>query len=169
MRDKVVQFVKDQIEKLDWQEPVWEFCSGWDPSIRQVFKGKDYHSFDQHQWGGVDVVGNVKDLSLESEVVGLALMLEALEHIDESQKAIDEIYRVMRPGAYLILTTHMAWELHGTEQYGDYWRFLPDGLNYLLRKFEDVEITLDGWSTQPSGIWAVAKKPGEVSKKSRLE
>jgi len=169
MRDKVIDFVKTKIESLTWEEPIWEFCSGWDASVRKLFEGKDYHTLDLYQWGDVEVVTDVKNIPLEDNSVGLALLLEALEHIDEPKKAIDEIFRVLKPNGLFIVTTHTCWEIHGTDQYKDYWRFMPDGLSYLLASFRDVEIILDGPTNQPwgGGIWATAYKPQVKTSKNK--
>lgn len=48
-------------------------------------------------------VGSATEIPFEDASVDLALCIEVLEHIDDHEKALAEIWRVLRPGAHLIL------------------------------------------------------------------
>jgi 2-polyprenyl-3-methyl-5-hydroxy-6-metoxy-1,4-benzoquinol methylase len=48
------------------------------------------------------IQGNIYDLPYESDSFDLALCLEVLEHIEDDQRAIREIARVLKPGGVLI-------------------------------------------------------------------
>ena len=80
-----------------------------------------------------------------------------MEHLQEPQKVIDEIYRILTPEGICVATTLMTFEIHRTPY--DYWRFCPDGICYLFRLFEVLEIVLEHHRTLPRGIWCVARKP----------
>ncbi|MCK4783752.1 MAG: methyltransferase domain-containing protein [Desulfobacteraceae bacterium] len=87
---------------------------------------------------------------------------EVLEHLYEPSRAINEIYRILKPGGICILSTRFIFPYHGitkeTDHYRDYYRFTWDSLNYLFRKFSKVEIYHHGnkiqalWQILNSGI-----------------
>jgi len=86
----------------------------------------------------VDVVGDAHNLPLEDESFDRVLCTEVLEHLHTPQKAIDEMYRVLKPGGELILTTRFIAPIHDSP--GDYFRFTKYGLKHLLRAWEVVSI-----------------------------
>jgi SAM-dependent methyltransferase len=68
---------------------------------------------------------------------------QVLEHVEgDPQKAIDESWRVLRPGGIAIHTTCFINPIHGFPK--DYWRFTPDALRLLSKKFTQI-IECDGW------------------------
>lgn len=50
------------------------------------------------------LVGDCTDLPLQGKY-DLIIFSEVIEHIEEKQKALNEIFRVLKPGGYLLLTT----------------------------------------------------------------
>jgi SAM-dependent methyltransferase len=66
------------------------------------------------------------------------LCTEVLEHLPEPQKAVDEIFRVLKPGGTLLLTTRFLFPIHDAPH--DYFRFTKYGLRYLLRGFEILKL-----------------------------
>lgn len=96
-----------------------------------------------------DVVCNALNLSFSRESFDAVIHSWVLEHIEEPRVAIDECYRVLKPGGLLYLTTNMAWHLH--EKPRDYYRFTEFGLRYLFCEttWEVVSInaTLGFWGT----------------------
>lgn len=86
----------------------------------------------------VDVVGDARSMPLASASVDVVLCTQVLEHIPEPVKVLDEIRRVLRPNGTLILSVPAIFPQHGYP--GDYWRFMPQGLAWLLRDFQNVNI-----------------------------
>jgi SAM-dependent methyltransferase len=67
---------------------------------------------------------------------------QVLEHVEGSpQIAVDECYRVLKPGGTLILTTCFINPIHMDN---DFWRFNQSGLNILCKKFSEI-IATGGW------------------------
>lgn len=160
MREAVVNYVKWAIENFPFEEPILDTCAGWEPNYYQpLFPGKKYIKQDIQDFDPpcIDIVCDICDMKpIPDESIGLVLNLESLEHISNPQKAIDEIYRVLKPEGLLILTTVMHFKIHRAPK--DYWRFTPDGLELLLSKFKILDCTLEGDHKRPKGIWVTARK-----------
>ena len=123
---------------------------------------------------GVQLLSDVQALALADDTFDVVVCTEVLEHLPEPQTAIHEMYRVLKPGGTLILTTRFLFPIHDAPH--DYFRFTRYGLQYLLRRFEVVELKEEtttvgtlavllqrvGMQTQPRGsavlrgIWLVA-------------
>ena len=68
---------------------------------------------------------------------------QVLEHIEgDPRQAIDESWRVLRPGGIAVHTTCFINPIHAAPK--DYWRFTPDALKLLGKKFSRV-IDCHGW------------------------
>lgn len=87
---------------------------------------------------GVQIVGDAQALGFADARFDVVLCTEVLEHLPEPQKAIDEIFRVLKPGGELLLTTRFLFPIHDAPH--DYFRYTKYGLRYLLRRFEIVEL-----------------------------
>ncbi|WP_050814133.1 class I SAM-dependent methyltransferase [Clostridium sp. BNL1100] len=74
---------------------------------------------------------------------------QVLEHVEGSpQKAVDECYRVLKPGGTLVLTTCFINPIHMDS---DFWRFTPDGLKILCKQFSGI-VTSGGWGNSYVGF-----------------
>ena len=160
MREAVINYVKWAIERFPFEEPILDTCAGWEPNYYQpLFPGKRYIKQDIQEYDPpcIDILCDICDMKLiPDNSIGLVLNLESLEHIPQPQKAIDEIYRILRPNGLLILTTVMHFKIHRCPR--DYWRFTPDGIELLLNRFEILDCTLEGNLKRPKGIWVTARK-----------
>lgn len=87
---------------------------------------------------GVQILGDAQALGLCGGTFDIVLCTEVLEHLPEPQKAIDEMFRVLKPGGTLLLTTRFLFPIHDAPH--DYFRFTKYGLRYLLRGFEILEL-----------------------------
>jgi SAM-dependent methyltransferase len=68
---------------------------------------------------------------------------QVLEHVEGSpQQAVDEIWRVLRPGGVAVITSCFVYRLHNAP--GDFWRFSPDGLRLLAGRFSRI-LDNGGW------------------------
>ena len=160
MREAVIEYVKWAIKQFPFEEPILDTCAGWEPNYYQpLFPGKRYIKQDMQDFDPpcIDILCDISAMKpVSDESIGLVLNLESLEHIPYPQRAIDEIYRVLRPDGLLILTTVMHFKIHRAPK--DYWRFTPEGLELLLKRFKILDCTLEGDWKRPKGVWITARK-----------
>lgn len=67
------------------------------------------------------------------------LCTEVLEHTRNPFKAVDEVYRILKPGGYCFVTTPFNLRIHGP--FPDCWRFTENGLMELFHAFNDIQIS----------------------------
>jgi SAM-dependent methyltransferase len=93
-----------------------------------------------------DVVGSATDIPLGDASFDTVVSTEVLEHVPDPLKALREMYRVLKPGGYLILSTPMYWPRH--EAPYDFFRYPYDGLLHLVKTsgFELVQLYNRGHS-----------------------
>jgi SAM-dependent methyltransferase len=170
MREAVIRYVKWVIERFPFVEPILDTCAGWEPNYYQpLFPGRRYIKQDMQDFDPpcIDILCDITNMKpIPDESIGLVLNCESLEHIQNPQKAIDEIHRVLRPNGLLILTTVMHFKIHRAPK--DYWRFTPDGIEFLLSRFKILDCTLEGDSKRPKGIWVTAQKTSHPEEWGKL-
>jgi SAM-dependent methyltransferase len=160
MRDPVHNYVKEMISRYKFEEPILDCGAGWEPNLYQpLFPNKKYikQDFQDYDPPCIDVICDICHMTpMKDNSIGLVLLLESLEHIEHPQRALDEIYRVLKPNGLLIMTTVLSMGIHRCPK--DYWRFCPDGIELLLRKYQILDFTLEGEPSFPLGIWVTGQK-----------
>jgi len=99
---------------------------------------------------GVDIKGDVNDLPLSNCAVAGVLFQGVIEHIDDPQKAISEISRIIKPGGHIYVEAPFMQHFHYDPQ--DNFRFTDDGLEKLFSK--EFEIIDKGTLYGPSAVLA---------------
>ena len=153
----LVQFASSM---FDLPQPVVEFgayqvtgAPGED--LRAFFPGREFIGCDIRPGPGVDRVQNLEALGFGDATVGTAILLDTLEHVQDPIRAMQEVYRVLRPGGICIATSVMDLFIHCEP---DYWRFTPAAFNHLFREFSE---TLTGWQgnrEKPHTVFSVGIK-----------
>lgn len=88
-----------------------------------------------------DIVGDIHDLPFEDDSVDALLCIAVLEHVENPITAMQEMYRVLKPGGQLFIYVPFLYYYHAEEgYYGDYWRFTKDTLKLLSADFSHSEI-----------------------------
>ena len=95
-------------------------------------------ALDVRQGRGVQILGDAQALGLAGDTFETVLCTEVLEHLPEPQRAVDEIFRVLKPGGTVLLTTRFLFPIHDAPH--DYFRFTKYGLRHLLRRFDILEL-----------------------------
>ncbi len=147
--------------------PIWEFGSYH--VLGQEHRGSTKECFPQGVTGadlragpGVDRIEDLHALSLPSDSIGTALLIDTVEHVARPWRALEEVHRVLRPGGVVLLTSHMYFPIHAHPD--DFWRFTKSGFAVLLQQYEDAYVESAGMSQLPHTIIGVAaKSPAQPS------
>lgn len=85
---------------------------------------------------------------------------EVLEHTRQPFDAVESIYKMLKPGGLVFISTPYNFRIHGPLP--DCWRFTEHGLRELFKSFELIELTpleTEGRWLMPMQYTLVAKKP----------
>ena len=156
MRPSVKEMVEICIATLPLAEPVYEFGS-----YLVIFAGKNFIGSDMREGPGVDVVLDLHNIDLPSESVGSVLLLDTVEHVEYVREAMDEVWRILKPGGILIMSSVMDFPIHGYPN--DYWRFTPEAFKSLLSGFSTSYVYSLGRPWFPHTVLGVACK-GDLEK-----
>lgn len=151
------KWVKEQLEAIPVGKTILDVGAG-EQQYRKYCAHLDYKSQDFCQYSGsgdgsglqmgqwdtskIDIVSDITDIPVEQESFDAVLCTEVFEHVPEPEKALAEIYRILKKGGVLILTapfmseTHFA-PYHFCSGFDRYW------YSYHLKKlgFKEYKIT----------------------------
>lgn len=86
---------------------------------------------------------NMLELPFDEGSFDFVVSDQVLEHVEGNpEQAIDECHRLLRPGGLAVHTTCLINPIHGAPR--DFWRFTPDGLRWLHRKWSCI-VDCGGW------------------------
>ncbi|MFH0805624.1 MAG: methyltransferase domain-containing protein [Patescibacteria group bacterium] len=136
--DKKIREIANEKEILDIGGG-FKFQKGLD-KYRNLFKNSNYKTLDSEKKYNSDIVGDVCDMSLKDESVDAIICKAVLEHVSEPQKAVKEIYRILKKGGKCFVYVPFLYPYHAHKGvYKDYYRYTEDGIKYLFRKFKSIE------------------------------
>jgi SAM-dependent methyltransferase len=138
----------------DGQEDIADLRPLFSPAV-DVYIGCDIQA-----GRGVDRIEDIHALSFADESVGTVLCFETLEHVSDPIRAVKEMYRVLKPGGLLAMSSVMFFPIH--EHPWDFWRFTPEGFERLLEPFESKLVLAHGYDLLPEGVYGVAIKAPDV-------
>jgi ubiquinone/menaquinone biosynthesis C-methylase UbiE len=102
-------------------------------SYKVLDKVPDYHP---------DIVGDIHALPMADNSVDAIFCSSVIEHVENPIKAVEEIYRVFKPGGYAYFYAPFIFPYHAEKgYYKDFYRFTYDGWEYLTRQFASREIS----------------------------
>lgn len=127
---------KGKILDLGGGEPFMKHMSHY----KSLFDGLEYLVVDNVAKYKPDIVADITQLPMEDNFADAVICKAVLEHVSEPHQAVAEIYRVLKPGGKALIYVPFLYSYHGNKDYKDYFRYTPDGLNYLFRDFSSVEI-----------------------------
>ncbi len=110
---------------------------------RDLFKGSRYRSLDISPEAHPDIVGDIHKLPIPDNSLDGVICICVLEHVEDPQKAINEIRRTLKPGGKCLLYAPFLHPYHAREgnyNYKDFYRYSKDGLAHLAREFSKVEM-----------------------------
>lgn len=105
-----------------------------------------------------DLAGDLRAIPLDAASLDAMIVTEVLEHCAQPFEAMREMYRVLRPGALLLITSPFIWPWHGNDDYKDFWRFTEEGWKLLLEEFTDVKIWPCQWTTEGRQMYDLLRR-----------
>jgi SAM-dependent methyltransferase len=130
---------------------------------QQVEKfGMRYLGLDQSAGPNVDIVASAYALPCATDEFDVVLSGQTLEHLTMPILAVEEMKRVCRAGGWVLLIAPFVYGEHRFPI--DCWRFLPDGLRFLLEGFEAQDAGL-----MHHDCFALARKPTGYASPWRIE
>ena len=92
----------------------------------------------------LDGVADLARLPFRDGSFGAAINIVVLEHVRDPGAVLEELSRVLAPGARLLLAAPQEWGVHQAPH--DYFRYTRSGLQWLLERagFDDIEIEAGG-------------------------
>lgn len=162
MRQSVKDYLARIILRFPPLEPIYEIGSyrveGQEEfaDLRPFFTGKLYVGCDMREGLGVDRIEDAHCLKIKKSSVGTVLIFDTLEHVEDVHQAMTEIYRVLKPGGMVIMSSVMKFPIH--DYPSDYWRFTPKAFELLLKRFFIHEVEYDGDPQFPEGIYGFGIK-----------
>lgn len=121
--------------------------------LRGLFPGLRYVGVDMQPGPNVDLVCSAERIGLPSGYAGTVLSIDALEHIWDVRSTIQEMYRLLRPGGHVVMTSVFAFRIHAHPD--DYWRFTPSCFNRLLSEAGFHGVNVEAWGQQKSPVQIV--------------
>jgi SAM-dependent methyltransferase len=92
-----------------------------------------------HKMDQIDVYYDGKTIPFEDNYFDSVLTSEVFEHVFNLEEILNEIFRVLKPGGYMVITVPFVWEEHEIPY--DFARYTSFGIEHLLKKtgFEIID------------------------------
>ncbi|MGZ6210631.1 MAG: class I SAM-dependent methyltransferase [Syntrophales bacterium] len=81
----------------------------------------------------LSMLGDLLSLPLKNGSVDVIICTQTLEHVNDPDILLKELYRALKSGGRLYLTAPLGWPIHQAPY--DFFRFTHYGLEHLLKKF----------------------------------
>ena len=108
---------------------------------RELFSHTDYKTLDVEPRYHPDIAATIYAIPVADNAIGAIICKSVLEHLEEPERAVREMRRVLEPGGKILLYVPFIYPYHARPGvYRDYFRFSEDALRYFFRDFASVEI-----------------------------
>ena len=141
-----------QLDKID--KRILEIGAGRKP-CKEFFPKARYTCTDIVWHDGIDELIDVSSMPYRDNCFDLVICNNVLEHIPIPERAVDEIYRCLRPEGYLFLVVPFLFPLHDIPR--DYFRFTEYSLVNLLHKWPVVDIRKVYWFGPLAKYWKLSR------------
>jgi SAM-dependent methyltransferase len=166
MRKSLWKYINIVVDTLPIVEPIYEFGSyqiegvAQDIDLRPLFTGKTFVGCDMRAGPGVDKVLNLHAIDLPDNTAGTVFLMDTLEHVEYPHQAVSEVFRILKPGGLLVMSSVLDYFIHETPN--DYWRFTPDAFRSLLKPFRQTHVGWYGPDYFPQTIVGIGIKDVEL-------
>lgn len=97
----------------------------------------------------VDIICPATSIPIEDNSFDTIFCTQVIEHVEDHNKLLSEVYRLLKPNGHIILSGPMYWHLH--EEPHDFFRFTKYGFKFIFEKqgFQIKETLANGgkWAT----------------------
>jgi|AGTN01.1.fsa_nt_gi Methylase involved in ubiquinone/menaquinone biosynthesis len=100
---------------------------------------------DMSRYSDVRVQADIHHLPFKDNSVDAIINIAVLEHVREPGRVIDESFRVLKTGGYIYSVVPFIVGFHASP--GDYHRCTSEGIVYLHRRFQMVDVGVAGGPT----------------------
>lgn len=104
-------------------------------------------------------LGDIESVPLKDNSFDLALLSQALHHAQHPQKAVDEAYRILKPGGQLVIVDLLEHQFEkARELYADVWLGFSENKLYQFLKqagFKQMEINVVAEEAEPPNFQTV--------------
>lgn len=104
-------------------------------------RASEYIRMDVAPGVNVDIVGRAEAIPFPDESFDSVVSTQVFEHVENPEKAAQEVCRVLKMGGHLLITVPQWNELH--EEPHDYWRYTRYGLQALFERNGCTLIRMD--------------------------
>lgn len=112
------------------------------------FKNCTYHTIDYNEYYNPTYVGNIQNMKeIKNNSYEAIICLSVLEHVEEPLKVVSEIKRILKKGGSGLFFVPSLYPYHartGKGAYPDNYRYFKDGIKFMFKEFEKVEIVNAG-------------------------
>jgi len=105
------------------------------------WENREWRSYRTTEYPDYDIC--TEPLDGEWDVV---IAEQVLEHVPDPQRAVDNMYRMLRPGGVLLITTPFMIKGHPSPY--DFSRWTADGIRGLLARSGFSRMTVDSWGNR---------------------
>jgi len=148
LSDRYHVLSKKSLRKLQ-NSLILDIGSGNSSYLSEIHPSNAFYTLgypDTNEMYGVrpNVFGDARYLPVGNDALDVVLLFEVLEHVKDTEKVLNEIRRVLRPGGQLFISVPFIYPIHDAPN--DYWRFTIFGIENTLEKhdFEVIESSVHG-------------------------
>jgi len=108
--------------------------------IRPIAEAKSwvFHSLDNDESRNPEFLGSIESFNHRGDSFDVIFIMEVLEHLQEPQMALDNLFRMLKPSGCLVASSPFLLPIHDGPN--DYYRYTEFGLKHLFSKFENVSV-----------------------------
>lgn len=99
---------------------------------------KNLINLDICAYKNVNVLADVQRIPFKNNTIGAVINIALLEHIENPQLVISEIFRILKPGGYVYTVVPFMFGCHSSPN--DYYRWTGEGIKKLFSGFEEIKI-----------------------------
>ena len=128
----------------------------------EMFGVAEYHTLEPSAEMQCTFVASATDMQpVESNRYDWVMSTAVLEHVDDPWAAAREHIRAAKPGGFIYVVVPFDQVMHPAKDFGDYFRFTPQGVRKMFESCRVLEVETWGDSPlTPNGFALLMQKPG---------